>query len=158
MWILALLMWRIHWYSSHDFYLYQSIHLSVLALSSDNRGGGGGGGRALWLLEWWCWYAYLGRAKLFGVLPRLKLRGTKSATCALKFGTGLISWGLIFLVCHGPRHFYSFFFGTAQPIISWVDPLGSDDEEILKSWTACMVCCDFVICQSEPISLLVAVT
>ena len=42
------------------------------------------------------------------IIWRLKSRGTKSATCALKFEAGLIGWGLIFLVCHGPRHFLSF--------------------------------------------------
>ena len=51
----------------------------------------------------------LGEGEIIWGLPRLKLRGTKSATCALKFGAGLISWGLILLVCHGPRHFLVFF-------------------------------------------------
>ena len=51
----------------------------------------------------------LGEGEIIWGLTRLKLRGTKSATCALKFGAGLISWGLIFLVCHGPRPFFSFF-------------------------------------------------
>ena len=37
----------------------------------------------------------------------LKFDGTKSATCALKFGADFIIWGLIFLVCYGPRHFLS---------------------------------------------------
>ena len=52
----------------------------------------------------------LGEGEIIWGLTRLKLRGTKSATFALKFGAGLISWGLILLVCHGPRHFFSFFF------------------------------------------------
>ena len=60
----------------------------------------------------------LGEGEIIWGLTRLKLRGTKSATCALKLGAGLISWGLIFLVCHGPRHFFRFFFRTAQLIIS----------------------------------------
>ena len=47
----------------------------------------------------------LGEGEIIWVL---KFRDTKSATCALKFGAGLIIWGLIFLVCHGPRHFLSF--------------------------------------------------
>ena len=37
----------------------------------------------------------------------LKFLGTKSATCVLKFGEGLIIWGVIFLLCHGPNHFLS---------------------------------------------------
>ena len=52
----------------------------------------------------------LGEGEIIWGLTRLKLRGTKSARCALKFGAGLISWGLILLVCHGPRHFFSFLF------------------------------------------------
>ena len=62
----------------------------------------------------------LGEGEIIWGLTRLKLRGTKRATCALKFGAGLISWGLIFLVCHGPIQgiFLVVFFGTAQLIIS----------------------------------------
>ena len=40
----------------------------------------------------------LGEGEIIWGLTRLKLRGTKSATCALKFGAGLISWSLILLV------------------------------------------------------------
>ena len=61
----------------------------------------------------------LGKGKIIWGLTRLKLRGTKSATCALKFSAGLISWDLILLVCHGPRHFLSNFFNcTADYFMS----------------------------------------
>ena len=56
-------------------------------------------------------------------------RYQKCCMCS-EIWAGLISWGLIFLVCHGPRHFLSFNFRTAQLIISCVNHLGSDDEEI----------------------------
>ena len=39
----------------------------------------------------------------------VNFRGAKSATYTLRFGAGLISWGLVFLVCHSPRHFLSIF-------------------------------------------------
>ena len=42
-----------------------------------------------------------GEGEIIWGFTHLKLQGTKSATCALKFGAGLI-----FLVCHGPRHFF----------------------------------------------------
>ena len=38
------------------------------------------------------------------IICGLQLQSTKSATCALKFGAGLV-----FLVCYGPWHFLSFF-------------------------------------------------
>ena len=47
-----------------------------------------------------------GEGKIIWDLTRLKLQGTKSVTCALKFGADLISWGLIFLVYHGPSIFF----------------------------------------------------
>ena len=72
--------------------------MSVFALSSDNQGDSLTFGVVVLI-------CLLGEGE---IIWSLKLRGTKSATCALKFGAGLISWGLVFLACHGPRHFLSF--------------------------------------------------
>ena len=77
--------------------LSESIHMSVFALSSDNQGDSLIFGVVVLI-------CLLGKGE---IIWGLKLRGTKRATCALKFGAGLISWGL---VCHGPRHFLCFFF------------------------------------------------
>ena len=51
-----------------------------------------------------------GEGEIILGLTRLKLRSTKSVTCALKFGAGLISWGLIFLVYYGPSIFSADYF------------------------------------------------
>ena len=80
--------------------LSESTPMSVFALSSDDpRGDSLTFGMVVLI-------CLLGEGE---IIWGLKFRGTKSATCALKFGAGLISWGLIFLVCHGPRHFLGFF-------------------------------------------------
>ena len=74
--------------------------MPVFAFPSNNQGG---------RLDVWS-----GGADM--LIGGLKLQCTKSATSALKFRAGLIAWGLVFLVCRGPRYFLSLFFGTAQLI------------------------------------------
>ena len=78
----------------------ESIHMPVFALSSNNQGHS----LTFRMVVLIC---LIGEGE---IIWGLKFRCTKSATCALKFGSGLISWDLVFLVCHGPRHFFSFFF------------------------------------------------
>ena len=83
--------------------LLDSIHMLVFALSSNNQRDSLTFGMVVVLI------CLTGDGE---IIRGLKLRCTKSATCALKFGAGLISWGLssvVSLVCHGPRHFLSFF-------------------------------------------------
>ena len=77
--------------------LSKSIHMSVFALSSDNQGNSLTFGVVVLI-------CLPGEGE---IIWGLKLRGTKNSTCALKFGAGLISWSLVFLVCHGPRQFSS---------------------------------------------------
>ena len=61
--------------------LSESIHMSVFALSSDNQGDSLTFGVVLLI-------CLLGEGK---IIWGLRVRVTKSATCALKFGAGLIS-------------------------------------------------------------------
>ena len=71
--------------------LYQSLYI---CLSSDNQGDSLTFGVVVLI-------CLLGEGK---IIWGQKVRVTKNDTCALKFGGGLV-----FLVCHGPRHFSSFF-------------------------------------------------
>ena len=89
----------IHWYSSRDC-LSQSKHTSAFALSSDNQEDSLTFGVVVLIY-------LLGEGEsIWGLI----LRGTKGATCALKFGADMISWGLVFLACHGPKQFLRVFF------------------------------------------------
>ena len=81
--------------------------MSVFALSSDNQGDSLTFGVVVLI-------CLPGEGE---IIWGLKLRGTKSATCALKFGAGLISWGLVFLDVM-VQGIFLVFFGTAQLIIS----------------------------------------
>ena len=118
MWILALLTWRIHWYSSRDC-LYQSLYL-CLCLH--------------------CLLITRGTPWLFGVVVLIRLLG-KGEIMWVNFEVPKVLhvlwdlgqawlvgvWYFWYVIVQG---IFLVFFGTARLIISWVNPLGYDDEEI----------------------------
>ena len=87
--------------------LSESILMSVFALSSDTQGDSLTFGVVVLI-------CLLGKGKIIWVNFEVP-----SATCTLRFGAGLISWGQVFLVCHSTRHFLSTFWNcTADYFMS----------------------------------------
>ena len=82
--------------------------MSVFALSSDNQGDSLTFGVVVLI-------CLLGKGEIISV----NIEVPQGSTCTLRFGAGLISWGLVFLVCHSLRHFLSIFWNcTADYFMS----------------------------------------